>query len=43
MSWDEKELRNILAAFCSREGYEFPWEGDFDEFMSDRGNKLVFR
>lgn len=40
---DEKELRNILAAFCSKEGYELPWKGDFDEFMSDRGNRLVFR
>ena len=40
---DEKELRNILAAFCNKEGYELPWKGDFDEFMSDRGNRLVFR
>ena len=40
---DEKELRNILVAFCNKEGYELPWKEDFDEFMSDRGNKLVFR
>lgn len=40
---DEKELKNILAAFCSKEGYELPWKGDFDEFMSDRGNRLVFK
>ena len=39
-----KELSNVLMEFCNEKGYEFPWErGDFDKFMSDRNNRLVFK
>lgn len=40
---DEKELSNILIAFCNERGYELPWKGDFDKFMGDRSRKLVFK
>lgn len=39
---DEKELCSILVTFCNKKGYELPWKGEFDEFMSDRGNRLIF-
>ena len=40
---DEKELCDVLAFFCNTNGYKLPWKGEFDDFMSDRGNRLVFR
>ena len=40
---DEKELCEVLVTFCNNNGYKLPWKGEFDVFMSDRGNRLVFR
>lgn len=39
---DEETLNKCLLGFYDRLGIEKPWKGDFDEFMSDRNNKLVF-
>lgn len=39
---DEKELCDVLVTFCNNNGYKLPWKGEFDDFMSDRGNRLVF-
>jgi hypothetical protein len=40
---DEKELCSILVTFCNEKGYELPWRGNFDDFMNDRANRLIFR
>lgn len=40
---DKKELCSILVPFCNEKGYELPWKGDFDDFMNDKGNRLIFR
>lgn len=39
----EKELCSILVTFCNEKGYELPWRGNFDDFMNDRANRLIFR
>lgn len=39
---DEKELCEVLVTFCNNNGYKPPWKGEFDDFMSGRGNRLVF-
>lgn len=39
---DEKELCDVLVIFCNNNGYKPPWKGEFDDFMSGRGNRLVF-
>lgn len=38
----EEELNEVLINTFEQLGIEKPWEGDFDEFMSDRSNQLVF-
>ncbi len=38
----EEELAILLHTSMEKMGFELPWEGDFDEFMSDKSNKLVF-
>lgn len=38
----EEELSFVLEKAYVLFGIELPWKGDFDEFMSDRDNKLVF-
>ena len=42
MAGDEEELQCAIENALDELGYEKPWTGDFDEFMSDPGNKLVF-
>lgn len=39
---DEDELNILLKTSMKKMGFELPWTGDFDTFMSDRGNHLVF-
>ena len=39
---DENEVYAILTEACVELGIPSPWFGDFDMFMSDRNNKLVF-
>ena len=39
---DENELNELLLSTYKVIGVKIPWDGDFDEFMSDRVNKLVF-
>lgn len=39
---DEEEMNQLLRLSMSKMGFELPWEGDFDEFMGDKDNKLVF-
>ncbi|SFQ38365.1 hypothetical protein SAMN02910358_01848 [Lachnospiraceae bacterium XBB1006] len=39
---DEDELNNLLLGAYKVLGIKLPWEGDFDSFMGDRNNKLVF-
>ena len=38
----EEELSQILTAAYAERGIPLPWEGDFDDFMSDPSNRLVF-
>ena len=38
----EEELNAILVNTFEELGIKKPWEGDFDEFMSDKSNYLVF-
>ena len=40
---NEKEISYILTKFCNEKGYELPWKGEFDEFMSDSKNRFVFK
>ena len=37
-----EELNIALNDIFEREGYKKPWVGDFDEFMSNKNNTLVF-
>lgn len=39
---DEDEIHMILAEAFAELSVPMPWSGDFDEFMSDRNNKMVF-
>ena len=32
----------ILLNSMDKMGFELPWKGNFDEFMSNKDNKLVF-
>lgn len=38
----DKELNQILLNTFDRLGIQKPWKGDFDEFMSNRNNTLIF-
>lgn len=38
----DKELNRMLLDTFDRLGIKKPWEGDFDEFMSNRNNTLIF-
>jgi len=38
----EEELNDLLLKSLDKLGFELPWKGDFDEFMGDKNNKLVF-
>ena len=38
----EEEMNHLLKSSMGKMGFELPWDGDFDEFMSDSNNKLVF-
>lgn len=38
----EEQLNKLLCDTYERLGYRKPWEGDFDAFMADKTNKLVF-
>jgi hypothetical protein len=42
MADDDEELDGILMNAFETLAIPTPWEGDFDEFMSDPNNKLVF-
>lgn len=39
---DEDQLNNLLKDSYNELGIKIPWEGNFDSFMADRSNKLVF-
>ena len=39
---NEEELNHLLHTSLRKMGFELPWEGDFDEFMSNKNNRLVF-
>ena len=38
----EEELSDMLLSAYKLFDINIPWEGDFDSFMADRNNKLVF-
>lgn len=38
----EEQLNKLLYDTYERLGYRKPWEGDFDTFMTDKTNRLVF-
>ncbi len=38
----EEELERLLTDTLQANGIAFPWDGDFDGFMSDPSNRLVF-
>lgn len=38
----EGELNRLLCDTYEKLGYRKPWEGDFDTFMADKSNRLVF-
>ena len=38
----EEDLNVVIIRTFESLGLNHPWEGDFDEFMSDRNNRLVF-
>lgn len=38
----EEELNVMLLENYAELGFELPWKGDFDEFMSNKNNALVF-
>lgn len=40
---DEKELNKRLKEIIEYVGINIPWEGDFDEFMRNKNNRLVFQ
>ena len=37
----ETQLEELLTSVCTVFDIQLPWEGDFDEFMSDPTSKLV--
>ena len=39
---DESALNTFLLGAFDELHIQKPWDGDFDDFMSDRNNKLVF-
>lgn len=39
---NEEELNYLLKTSMRKLGFELPWEGDFNEFMSSKNNRLVF-
>ncbi len=39
----EEDLRCVLITFYNEKGYELPWYGNFDDFMSDSNNRLTFK
>lgn len=39
---DDNELHDLLIDTYDKLGISLPWEGDFDEFMSNPANRLVF-
>jgi hypothetical protein len=39
---DEKELNLVIINTFESLGINRPWDGDFDDFMSDSNNRLVF-
>ena len=39
---DEGELNALILRTFDELGINKPWEGDFDDFMSDKSNKLKF-
>lgn len=39
----EEELSNVLLAAHRSLNIQLPWQGDFNDFMSNRSNRLVFR
>lgn len=39
----EKELNDLIIRTFELLGINRPWDGDFDTFMSDRNNRLVFK
>ena len=38
----EEDLNVVIIRTFELLGINRPWEGDFDEFMSDKNNRLVF-
>ena len=38
----EKQMNELLRTSMKKLGFELPWDGDFDGFMGDKNNKLVF-
>ncbi len=39
---DEEQLNRLLSSAYQKLGIKIPWEGDFDSFMGNRSNRLVF-
>lgn len=39
----ETEMNSILKQFFIKMKFEFPWEGDFNNFMEDKNTVLVFK
>ena len=39
---DEEKLNGLLVSAYKEFGIDIPWKGDFDSFMGDRSNRLVF-
>ena len=39
---DDTTINNILRDAYDKLGIQIPWEGDFDSFMANKGNRLVF-
>lgn len=40
---DDKELRSMLLSIYEKQNIDLPWEGNFDEYMSNKNAKLVFK
>lgn len=39
----EKDLNLLLHEVFKQQGISLPWEGDFDSFMGNKSNRLVFK
>ena len=39
---DETQVNGILHSVYRKFGWDTPWQGDFDAFMQNRNNRLVF-